>query len=285
MTEAFDWRGRVGEVWAEEWRRTDRALAPLNHALLEAAAMGLPPGPKILDLGCGAGTTSFAFADAFASAAITGVDLSAALIAVARERATNRAGLAFEVGDASRWAPADGRPFDAIVSRHGVMFFDDPVAAFAHLRTIMGADARLVFSCFRARADNEWAEALRPIVEAYAPQMLAGPPPATGPFAFADPARIAHILTNAGFAPPRIAPFDFDYVAGVGGEDPVAEAVALFGRIGPFAAMLREVDDASAAAAMESLAEVAAAHLAGGRIAFRAAAWIVSTQPNPERPS
>jgi SAM-dependent methyltransferase len=285
MTEAFDWRGRVGEVWAEEWRRTDRALAPLNHALLEAAAMGLPPGPKILDLGCGAGTTSFAFADAFPRAAITGVDLSDALIAVARARAANRTGLAFEVGDASRWTPADGGAFDAIVSRHGVMFFDDPVAAFAHLRSIAAPNARLIFSCFRARAENQWAEALRPIVEAYAPQMLAGPSPATGPFAFADPARITRILTAAGFAAPRIAPFDFDYVAGEGGEDPVAEAVALFGRIGPFAAMLREVDPASAAAARDQLAEIAAAHLAGGRISFRAAAWIVSTEPDPERPS
>lgn len=285
MNQTFEWQGRVGEVWAQEWRRTDRALAPLNDALLEAAATGLPPSAKILDLGCGAGTTSFALADVFPRAAITGVDLSDALIAVARERAAGRAGLGFETGDASRWRPADGTPFDAIVSRHGVMFFDDPVAAFAHLRTIMGPDATLVFSCFRARADNEWAEALRPIVESFAPQLLAGPPPPTGPFAFADPARIARILTAAGFAPPRIAPFDFDYVAGEGGEDPVAEAVTLFGRIGPFAAMLRELDDASAAAAMDALARVAAAHLAGGRIAFRAAAWIVSTEPNPERPS
>jgi SAM-dependent methyltransferase len=284
MAEAFDWRGRVGEVWAQEWRRTDRALAPLNDALLAEATAGPTAGRRILDLGCGAGTTSFALADAVPRAAITGVDLSDALIAVARQRAANRAGLAFEVGDASCWVPADGAPFDAIVSRHGVMFFDDPVAAFAHLRTIMGPDARLVFSCFRARADNEWAEALRPIVEAYAPQLLAGPPPPTGPFAFADPARITQILTAAGFAAPRIAPFDFDYVAGEG-DDPVAQAVTLFRRIGPFAAMLREVDDARAAAAVDQLAKVAAAHLSGGRIAFRAAAWIVSTEPDPERPS
>jgi SAM-dependent methyltransferase len=285
MNVTFEWQGRVGEVWAQEWPRTDRALAPLNDALLEAAADALPPGPRILDLGCGAGTTSLAFANAFPGAAITGVDLSEALIGVARERGEGRAGLTFEVGDAARWAPTDGALFDAIVSRHGVMFFDDPVAAFAHLRMIAAPEARLIFSCFRARAENQWAEALRPIVEAHAPQMLAGPPPPTGPFAFADPARIAQILTAAGFAPPRIAPLDFDYVAGEGGEDPVAEAVALFGRIGPFAAMLRELDDASAAAAMDSLAEVAAAHLAGGRISFRAAAWIVSTEPNPERPS
>jgi len=284
MNVTFDWQGRVGEVWAQEWRRTDRTLAPVNDALLARAAPGLPSGARILDLGCGAGTTSFALADACPGAAITGVDLSEALIAVARERGADRPSLAFEVGDASRWAPADGAPFDAIVSRHGVMFFDDAVAAFAHLRTLLGPDARLTFSCFRTRAENEWAEALRPIVETFAPRMLAGPPPPTGPFAFADPARVTDILTAAGLAPPRFEPLDFDYVAGDGG-DPVAEAVALFRRIGPFAAMLREIDEASAAAAMDALAGVAAAQLAGGRIAFRAAAWIVSTTPDPERPS
>lgn len=284
MADTFEWQGRVGEVWAQEWRRTDRTLAPLNDALVAEAAPGLAADCAILDLGCGAGTTSFALADAVPGAAITGVDLSDALVAVARERAAGRPGLSFEVGDASLWAPAGGGLFDAIVSRHGVMFFEEPVAAFAHLRAIMGRRARLVFSCFRTRAENEWAEALRPIVETFAPRMLAGPPPPTGPFAFADPARIIEILTAAGFAPPRIDPFDFDYVAGDGG-DPVAEAIALFRRIGPFAAMLREIDAASAAAAMDALAGVAAAHLARGRIAFRAAAWIVSTGPDPERPS
>jgi len=284
MNVTFDWQGRVGEVWAEEWRRTDRTLAPINDALLAQAAPGLPSGARILDLGCGAGTTSFALADACPGAAITGIDLSEALIAVARERGADRPNLAFEVGDASCWAPADGSAFDAIVSRHGVMFFDDPIAAFTHLRGIMGPDARLVFSCFRTRAENHWAEALRPIVERFAPQMLAGPPPPTGPFAFADPARIIEILSAAGFASPRIEPLDFDYVAGEG-DDPVADAVALFRRIGPFAAMLREIDATSAAAAMSDLARVAATHLAGGRISFRAAAWIVSTEPDPERPS
>ena len=76
MTEAYDWRGDIGDVWAEEWRRTDRALAPLNDALVaEVAAQGAAP-LAILDIGCGAGATSLALADALAGAEITGVDLS-----------------------------------------------------------------------------------------------------------------------------------------------------------------------------------------------------------------
>src|SRR3954451_17269514 len=161
MTEAYEWRGRVGEVWAEEWRRTDRSLAPVNAALAAAAAAeaaGLD-SPRILDVGCGAAATSLALAEAIPGSEIIGIDLSQALVAAARERAVGRDNLGFEVADAARWTPSRAG-VDLIVSRHGIMFFEDAVAAFAHLRTLAGPGARLVFSCFRARADNRWAAAL-----------------------------------------------------------------------------------------------------------------------------
>ena len=281
MTEAYEWRGRIGEVWAEEWRRTDRSLAPVNDALVEAAAAEGRrfDRPRILDVGCGAGATSLALAAALPGAELTGIDLSEALIAAARERAGGRANLRFEIADAARWAP--GRAgFDLIVSRHGVMFFDDPVAAFAHLRTLAAAEARLVFSCFRSRADNQWVTALRPVFERFAPEALAAPDPAAGPFAFGDPARIAAILTAAGFAAPDIRALDFDFVAGAG-EDPVAEAIAYFRRIGPFAALLRTLDAPAAEAAVEALTGIAVRHRTGDRIVFRAAAWIVTAKAEP----
>jgi len=284
MTEAYEWRGRIGDVWAEEWRRTDRTLAPVNEALVAAAVAEAEAfdDPRILDVGCGAGATSLALAAALAEAEIIGIDLSETLIAAARERAGEGAGkVRFEVADAARWAPAGAGPkFDLIVSRHGVMFFDDPVAAFAHLRSLAGADARLVFSCFRSRADNQWAAALRPILERFAPAALAEPEPAAGPFAFADPARIAAILAGAGFAPPAIRPLDFDFVAGAGA-DPLADAISYFRRIGPFAALLRELDGGAAEAAVAALSEIAARHRAGDRILFRAGAWIVTAKAEP----
>ncbi|HMG47562.1 MAG TPA: class I SAM-dependent methyltransferase [Allosphingosinicella sp.] len=279
MTEAYEWRGRIGDVWAEEWRRTDRTLAPVNDALVAAAVAEAErfDHPRILDVGCGAGATSLALAAALADAEITGIDLSETLIAAARDRAGEGPGnLRFEVADAARWAPARAG-FDLIVSRHGVMFFDDPVAAFAHLRALAGADARLVFSCFRRRADNQWVTALRAIFERFAPEALAAPDPPVGPFAFADPARIAAILTAAGFAPPDNRAFDFDFVAGAG-EDPVADAVSYFRRIGPFAALLRTLDGRAGEAAIEALTEIAARHRVGSRILFRAAAWLVTAK-------
>jgi hypothetical protein len=157
------------------------------------------------------------------------------------------------------------------------MFFDDPVAAFANLRALAAPDARLVFSCFRERAANGWAAALAPVVLRCAPAAAAAPDPPVGPFAFADPARIESILTEAGFAPPRIAPLDFAFVAGAGA-DPVADALTYFSRIGPFASLLRTLGEAERAEALAMVAAIAAAHAAGDEVVFRAAAWIVTSR-------
>jgi len=272
MTETIEWQGRVGDAWAEEWRRTDRTLGPVNDALL-ARAVPLAPR-RILDIGCGAGATSLALADALPEAAVTGIDLSDALLAAARERAGSRRSVAFEKGDASTWRPDSGA-FDLIVSRHGVMFFDEPDTAFAHLRSLTPADGRLLFSCFRARGENDWIAAQRPIFERFAPAALSAPEPAVGPFAFADPARIEQVLAAAGFAPPAIEPLDFDFVAGTG-EDPIADAVHYFSRIGPIARLLAELGPGERRQALDHIADIAAARLADGLVRFRAAAWIVS---------
>ena len=280
MTDAFEWQGRVGAAWAEEWRRTDRTLAPLNAALVAAAAPFA--GGAILDIGCGAGATSLAFADAFAKAEITGLDLSDDLVTQARMRAGDRANLRFAVGDASCWhSPGDG-VFDLIVSRHGVMFFADPVAAFAHLRRLAAPGGRLVFSCFRSRVDNGWMEALGPLLDCFAPDTLIAPEPEAGPFAFAEPGRIRSILADAGFAPPTITPLDFDFVVG-DGDGARADALHYFRKIGPVARLLAELDAEARHGAIEAIEDIVAANVAGGRVAFRAAAWIVTSQLSKDR--
>jgi SAM-dependent methyltransferase len=272
MTDATEWRGRVGEAWAEEWRRTDRSLAPVQQALLDTLLPLLPPDPAVLDIGCGAGSTSLALADARPDARVTGLDLSEALIAAARARADGRA--TFEVGDASSCVPAGDRRFDAMISRHGVMFFDDPVAAFAHLRGLAAPGAPFVFSCFRARDDNPWAAELIPVLLRFAPELAAAPPPTQGPFAFADPDKVRSILADAGWARPRIEPLDCDFVTGEAA-DPVAETLAYFSRIGPFAAVLRDLDESRRAEALAMIDALAALLGVANRVAFPAAIWIV----------
>lgn len=272
MTRSFDWAGPIGDVWAAEWERTDRSLAGLAPHLNAAILAAAPAGPfRAVDLGAGAGATSLAVARGRPDAEVVGVDLSAALVAVARARAYGIGNVRFRAGDALA-VVADAPPADLYCSRHGVMFYDNPVAAFA---TLVGAGAsgvRLVFSCFAERSANLWATepvlALGGVIDA--PGGVA-----PGPFAFADPVRVHALLTAAGWtvsSPARVA---FDYVAGAG-EDPVADAVEFFTRIGPAASMVRVAPDREAAIA--ALTAACTARRIGNRVAFPAVAWIWSAE-------
>ena len=278
MTEALDWKGRVGDVWAEEWPRTDRALAPIGDALVEAAAAELEglEAPHVLDVGCGAGTVALQLAERIEGARIVGLDLSEPLVAVARRRADRNERVRFEIADAASW-PAGDQRFDLIMSRHGVMFFEYPVTAFAHLRALGQRQVRLVFSCFRARSENPWVAIFDPIARRFAPDMLAAPPPPVGPFAFADSERVARILRDAGFESARFEPLDVEFVAGAG-EDPLADAVSYFQRIGPFARLMGALGEDDRRAAVDQLAEILSTQVRGGLVRLRAAAWIVRTR-------
>jgi len=261
-----EWQARVGRAWAEEWQRTDRSFAGLTPHLLAAIA-GLS-GRRVLDVGCGAGELSLRVAAVRPEAQVVGVDVSGDLIAAARARAAGR--VVFHQADAGAFVDSDGRP-DLLVSRHGVMFFADPPATFRHLARLAAPGARMVFSCFRQPGENPWAGVFASLFTAAAPEPVL-PYPA-GPFAFADPAHVERCLS--GWSAVTFTPVDFRYVAGAG-DDPVADAVGFFSRIGPAASRLAELDEDARGAAQGAMAAILETHLSGGVVAFPAAAWIVS---------
>lgn len=271
-----EWSGPVGAAWADEWRRTDRSFSALTPTLL--ARIADRPGSRVLDVGCGAGELSLAVAAARPDAVVQGVDISEDLVTAARRRADGAPNVAFRVADAGEGDPAGFAP-DLLVSRHGVMFFPDPTAAFAALAQTAAPGARLVFSCFRAPAENAWASDLIALVP---PDPAAAPPSpnAPGPFAFADPSHVGAILAAAGWEDVGFEPVDFAYLAGEG-VDPVAEAVALFRRIGPAAARLRALDAAERGPFEAKVAELAQRRRTGDRVSFPAAAWIVTARAAP----
>lgn len=267
MTTTFDWQGRVGDVWADEWRRTDRSFADLSPRLDAAILAAAPARGKALDMGCGAGGTSLALADARPDLAITGIDLSPALIAIARNRAAGRSNLRFEVADGQRLAGEDA---GLIFSRHGVMFFADPVMGLAALRAAAMSGGRLVFSCFAARADNRWARVADAAV-GVTPVEPAGY--VAGPFAFSDPGFTRAVLQRAGWTDATPQRIDFDYVVGAG-EDPVADGLDFMSRIGPAARALADASPARREEIAQALRALLDGARAGDRIAFPAAAWI-----------
>lgn len=273
MTDKMEWQGQVGVSWARQWQRTDRSFAPLTARLVERI-LECSNARRIVDLGCGAGELSIRIADARPDAAILGLDISADLVAAASERAGRRTDLHFTIADAASWQDASFVP-DLFVSRHGVMFFDDPVAAFANLARSAAPDAQMVFSCFRAPAENAWASNIAALV----PSAPVGDPNAPGPFAFADPDRVRAILSAAGWGEIAFEPVDFDYVAG-SGDDPVADALDFFGHIGPAARAIRMLEGDARIAFLGRLRDLAEAHLHDGAVRFAAAAWIVTAKKN-----
>ena len=163
---------------------------------------------------------------------------------------------------------------DLLISRHGVMFFGDPVAAFAHLRGQARPEASLVFSCFRSPAENPWMSQLAAML----PRDDGAAPPdprAPGPFAFADPAYVEGILADAGWTGIAIQPVDYSYVAGAG-DDPVADAMAFLTRIGPASTALDALAEPERTQVRARMATWLEAACEGGVVAFPAAAWFVA---------
>lgn len=197
-SEREQWSGAVGAVWARRQEDLDLLMGPVTEFLIARAA--LAPGWKVLDLGCGAGDSTLAAARAVGPGGrVLGFDAAAQLLALARRRA-EAAGLCnldWHEGDAQTDA-MPGAPFDAALSRFGVMFFGDPVAAFANLRAQLRPGARATFAAWGPADLNPWFRIPAQVAAARHGAPPPGEPHAPGPFAFADPGH-AVLLRAAGF--------------------------------------------------------------------------------------
>jgi SAM-dependent methyltransferase len=271
MTNAQEWQGRVGISWAREWTRTDLSFAGLTRELVSHIQALAPT--KLLDIGCGAGELSLAMAQHCPSTEILGIDISANLVAQAQSRlALGMENCRFAQADASCWQDRDFMP-DVLMSRHGVMFFDNPEAAFSQLARASAPHASLVFSCFRDRAINPWSVEMAKLLPVAAPS----DPHAPGPFAFADTARVQDILQAAGWCDIDFQPVDWDYITGNGG-NAVEESVAFFTHIGPAAARLATIDNVEKSALLDKIRILSQTHLQENQVVFKAAAWIVTAR-------
>ncbi|WEK47332.1 MAG: methyltransferase domain-containing protein [Candidatus Andeanibacterium colombiense] len=272
MTKANDWEGRTGESWAAEWRRTDRSWSGLTEQLLGRTRDFT--FSSVLDIGCGAGELSLAIARGRPTARVIGLDISAPLVEAARERGRNLTNAAFDTGDAARWIPPEDFAPDLLVSRHGVMFFDDPAGAFAHLAQIAAPGAGLLFSCFRGPTENEFFTGPGSLLPRPATPR---DPHAPGPMAFADPERVRGILAQAGWHAADFAPVDFAMVVGAG-ENALDDALAYFASIGPLAAAAAELTPAERDDLFVRLRAWLAPRQVDDLVALGAAAWIVTAR-------
>jgi SAM-dependent methyltransferase len=269
---AMEWQGRTGAAWAAEWRRTDRIFAGVTERLLGRSRDF--SFQQALDVGCGAGELSLALARGRSRAGIVGIDISPQLIEAARERGCHLLNARFEIADAARWRPDEGFAPDLVISRHGVMFFDDPAAAFAHLHGIAAPGAGLLFSCFRGPEVNEMIAG----VAALLPAPAAAPDPHTpGPLAFADPDRVRPILEDAGWRDVTFEAHDFATVVGAG-PDPLGDAIEFFSTIGPLAEAASRMETGERERLFAGLRAMLEPRIYNGTIALRGGAWIVGAR-------
>ena len=261
------WNGRAGEKWSALQSSLDVMLAPASAKLKERAGRGA--GLRLLDIGCGTGETCAMWLAGGAD--VTGVDVSEAMLALAGKRTQGKARLI--QADASTWKSE--APFDLAVSRFGVMFFDDPHRAFANLAQSVRPGGRLLFVCWRARAENPWATVPLAAIQDLLPPSPPPAPHAPGPFGLADKPRLNDILSRAGFEKISIEPFDFPNCAAAEGG---AEAGAnLMMQIGPSGAALSDVNvtDDVRAKARARLVAAFAPYENAGVVALPGATWVV----------
>jgi SAM-dependent methyltransferase len=266
------WNGPAGERWVHAQAQLDRMLAPFLDALIARARPAA--GERVVDVGCGCGATALALAPSVApGGAVVGVDVSAPMLARARDRAAGLAAVDFVEADAA--SHALDPPADLLVSRFGVMFFGDPPAAFANLFRMVRPGGRLAFVCWRALADNPWAHVpLDAARDAVAAPAAPADPHAPGPFALADGARVRALLEGAGFEAVSVDPFDHDVVLG----ESLDEAVAFAFVAGPVSRLLAEAGEAARAGAAVAMRAALAPYAAGGPVALRGAVWMVSAR-------
>ncbi|MDN7874927.1 class I SAM-dependent methyltransferase [Burkholderia aenigmatica] len=275
-----DWNGQSGERWVANQARLDAMVAVFGQAAMEAAAPAT--GERVLDIGCGAGASSLVLAARVgAGGHVLGVDISEPLIDRARALAPQDTPALFQLADASIAELPEGA-FDILFSRFGVMFFDDPAAAFAHMRRALKPGGRVAFVCWRGAAENDWVRLPLGALKGIVPPSALPDPEAPGPFSFGDRARVARILTAAGLTDIAIAPFDASVPFGEGRTRDAAidDAVKMTLEVGPLSRALADQPDDIRARASAAV-RAAFAGLPGERsVMINGAAWIVMAR-NP----
>ena len=267
------WNDKAGQDWTELQERMDANLSGIHAALMAFAAPA--PGMAILDVGCGTGTTSMALARiAGPKGMVAGVDISRPMLGLARQRA-GQAGLKIAFAEADAAVQPFAPEHDLIFSRFGVMFFDDPAAAFANMKTALKPGGRLAFACWRTPPENPWASAPLAAAKPFLPEQPPPDPLAPGPFAFAVPGRVKDILGKAGFG--GIAISKYDGVMAMGWDMDSVAAQTL--RIGPLSRAVGEADQTARAKIVEAVrAALEKFRDPSGEIVPPTACWLVGAR-------
>jgi len=267
---AAAWDGPQGDEWVAREDAMNASLSAHTEQLLAAAGVGRDD--NVLDIGCGTGETTRACAQTAVDGRVLGVDLSTAMLERARVRAADAelTNVDFERGDAQVYPFAPGH-FDLVVSRFGVMFFADPLAAFANIRRGLKEDGRLACVAWQELSRNEWVTVPRRAL-AMGRALPLPPSGAPGPFGLADPDRARGVLEAAGFRDVVLDDVAVPFSFGADAERAFDHAQG----VGILKGALDDLDDAARARALDALHEVMRARDAGKGVTFDSRIWVIS---------
>ena len=266
------WIEEGGRTWVEKIDRLETGMVQLHRVLMERCMAS--PGEAVLDVGCGGALTSIELAQRVgAQGSVLGLDVSPKIISVAADRSRELSNLQLLVGDAGKAELGSDR-FDLVFSRFGVMFFDEPAAAFANLRVTMKPAGRLVFMCWRGLENNPWMGA--PVAEVFKvlPQQPPAEPPdpdAPGPFSLASGERIYSLLGSAGYSDIGVEAIDAGMLMGS-----VEDAVDTIVSIGPAAKAIADANAIDRAAAIDGLKELFGNYTTEQGVVMPCGSWIVT---------
>jgi SAM-dependent methyltransferase len=264
-----------GAAGGDAWVRLDPLLSSLYQPIGEVLVERAYPGERarVLDVGCGGGSTTRAMASRLGPEGhCVGLDISAPLLELAQRRALEESvtNAEFVRGDGQTYAAPE--PFDAIMSRFGVMFFDDFDAAFTRLRSNARPGGRLAFASWRSPADNPLTTEPMRAAAPYLPPQPPTDPDAPGRFALADPNRIRTVLGRSGWTDIAVEPLDAPTPIGL--EDLIRISVQL----GPIGAAMPHLDEAVRSAVVEAVAERLGRHAVDGIVPMISACWLVTAR-------
>ncbi|QOZ30892.1 class I SAM-dependent methyltransferase [Bradyrhizobium sp. CCBAU 53421] len=265
------WNGAAGRAWVETRDVLEGMFKPLEDLL--ARAVSDEAASRVLDIGCGTGATTFAVAHVLGPQGhCTGIDISEPMIAAARDRAEREGWPAsFICADAQThvFAPAS---FDMIISRLGVMFFADPVQAFANLRRAARPGAALRFIAWRGAAENPFMTTAERAAKPLLPDLPARRTDAPGQFGFADRGRVESILEDSGWDAIAIEPVDIAL------RFPAAELTRYVSWLGPVGTMLQAMEEPRRTEVIEAVGGAFDRYIHDNEIRFTAACWMVAAR-------